>query len=411
MKKSAKLIFAIFITSAMLCGCNNITDNNSSIFEPQHSIVQQSSSQSEISVSSYTELSGNSENTYSVYNLEKKYFVNKLDDDMLEKFTTLYNAISNFQPYVSFENTISNEELDTLMYLLNYDCPELIHLSGTYFPEYISNNRAENVSAVTFEYIMSEEEYTDNIARLKQFFTDLKSLVGEKSEFEKEKYVYDLLFSNTIYNETDTLSGSACGVLLKGKGRCEALCKSFLWCMQELDIECMALLGEPKWEVEAVFSNHSWNIVKIDGNYYHLDLTVDNLPKAEDETSPVLYGFFNVDDTTISETHTINPIYESLGVPECNSTDANYHIMNGLYISEGSNTEEALSEILFAYFDNGLDNISVKFESYDDYCGIVESMDNYLPYFLQSISVSDYTYTTVHNDLAHTISFDVQITE
>ena len=411
MKNSLKFILAIFVTSAILCGCNNQTDNNSSVSDYQSSTIQQSSSEvseNSIDTSLYIESSETSVDTSSIYNFDKKYFVNKLDEDMLKNFVALYNAVSNFQEYVSFEQTITVNELDTLMYLLNYDCPELIQVSGDYFPEYISNDEITNVSAVTFQYIMNEDEYTDYMTQLNAFFDNLKTSVEGKSEFETEKYVYDLLFNNCVYNETDSLSGSVCGVLLKGKGRCESLSKSFLWCMQELDIECMAFLGEPLWESDSVYAKHSWNIVKIDGNYYHIDLTVDNIPTTENEINPAFYGFFNVDDSFISESHVIDPIYKELGLPECNSTDYNYHIMNNLYIGESTDIESDLDKILTENFDNGLENVSIKFSSYDDYCYITENIHDYTSNFLANISDIEYTYTNIYNDIAQTIIFDAE---
>lgn len=411
MKNSFKSISAILLISAVLCGCNDKTDSNSSVSDYQSSIVQQSSSESsessEISIDTYSDIesSETSIDTSNVYNFEKKYFVSKLDKDMLENFVSIYNAVSNFEEYVSFKQEIAEDELDTLMYLLNYDCPELIHVSGDYVPEYIDYNETTKVSGVTFEYIMTEDEYNSYMTQLTDFFDDLKNLLDGKSELEKEKYVYDLLFNSCVYNETDSLSGSVCGVLLEGKGRCESFSKSFLWCMQELDIECMALLGEPLWENDAIYSKHSWNIVKINGNYYHVDLTVDNIPTTDSGTNPAFYGFFNVDDKFISKSHAIDSIYKELGVPECNSNDCNYHIMNNLYVSEGTDVESALEEILTENFNNGLENISIKFDSYDDYCYVIENISYYTSDFLANISDVDYTYISMYNNVAQSIIF------
>lgn len=403
MKNSFKSMFAILLISVMLCGCNDKTDSNSSVSDYQSDSESSVDTFSDIEISensvddsSDIEVSETSVDTSAVYNFEKKYFVNKLNTDMVKNFISLYNAAVNFQEYVSFENAISSDELDILMYLLNYDCPELIHLSGNYFPEYI-NSECTNVSAVTLSYIMNQSEYDSNMKQLNTFFDNLKNTLSGKSELEKEMYVYNYLFDNCVYDEVDNLSGSVCGAVLKNKGRCEAFSKSFLWCMQELDIECMALLGKPKWNTNAIYANHSWNIVKIDGNYYHVDITVDNIRINDDETSVPFYAFFNVDDEFMLASHGINTLYNQLGVPECTSTDKNYHIMNNQYIDGSTDIQTALDKILTEKFETESESVSVRFKNSDDYDFIIENIDTYTE-----------NYNIIYNDLAYAIIFSVK---
>lgn len=49
---------------------------------------------------------------------------------------------------------------------------------------------------------------------------------------------------------------------------------------------------------------HTWNIVRINGQYYHLDATFDNtLGKNEDGLTSIRYDYFNLDDKNIFRDH------------------------------------------------------------------------------------------------------------
>lgn len=451
MKTGIKIILTAIVSATLLCGCNNQTGNptssgdsscTASTVSTPNSIVSETTSEptsepvfeSKVSettskttsensiIESSPENSTLSEPESSVtsaetsadvpfgYNFRNKYFVNELDERMLKNFTAAYSAVSDFERSVTFEKPINSDELDTIMFLLNYDCPELIQISGDYFPEY-SDFEQGFVSGVGFSYIMNEKQYTKATRQLDSFFAKLKKNASNKTELEKEKYVYDYIFNNCVYNETDTMSGSAYGALIKHKGRCEAICKSFMWCMRELGIECMCVSGEQNWNTESLYSSHSWNIVKINGEYYHLDLTVDSIPLENEEKCPPNYGFFNVDDDYISEGRNIYDLFTSLGVPKCNSLRYNYHIMNGLYVDGETDTEQDFDSILSEHFDNGLDNISVKFKNTSDFEFITENCDNLIISFLNSVSAEPFDYQYYYYDFSNTITINAEKTE
>ncbi|MDD6489686.1 MAG: transglutaminase domain-containing protein [Clostridia bacterium] len=469
MKTGIKIIFTAIISAALLCGCNNtaknptssdessntvsyISTNESSIqqstdnsivtestsTEPSESKVSETTSEPtsepvsettseptpessitessyEISVVSTPESSVTSTETSSYvppeYNFKDKYFVNKLDERMLKNFTYAYSAVSNFQRSVTFEKTITSDELDTIMFLLNYDCPELIQISGDYFPVY-SNFEEGTVSGVGFSYIMDKKQYKKASSKLDNLFEKIKKNTNGKTELEKEKYVYDYIFNNCIYNETDTMSGSAYGALINHKGRCEAICKSFMWCMRELGIECMSVSGDQNWNTESLYASHSWNIVKINGEYYHLDITVDKVQLENGEKYPANYGFFNVNDSFVSKGRKINNIFTSLGVPQCTAVKDNYHILNGLYIdATNNNVKDEFYSVLGEKFSSGSDSISIKFKYPSAFEKICNNCDNWIKDCLNNISGQPFDYIYYTDDFSNTITISVKIKE
>ncbi len=341
-----------------------------------------------------------------VYEMNKKYFVKRLDDTSAMVFLQMYDAVQNFEESVTFNEIIASDLLDSLMFLLNYDCPELIQLNGDYSPIY-ADDSCKTVSGVGFTYNMDREEYREYTDELYVFFENLKADIGNESDVEKEKYVYDMIFNTCVYDDTEKYSGTVYGTLINHIGRCEGISKSFLWCMRELDIECMCVSGTPKWETAALYSGHSWNIVKINGRYYQLDLTIDNIRETgnEDEKTYPNYGYFNVDDTFNDETHEVYGFYREFGLPECKSDKANYHKMNGLYICADEDIQERLTEIMENYFIDGkLDHISVKFENPAGLNRANQYINDWIQEFVESQGIGTYDYDSTYDEICRTIT-------
>ena len=343
-----------------------------------------------------------------IYELDTKYFVNKLDEDLLDIFVIMYDAVRNFERTVKFGREIPSDDLDTLMFLLNYDCPEFIQLNGDYEPIY-TDETYQNSSGVRLTYNMREETYEEYRNELCLFFENLKADLSEKTEIEKEKYVYDMIFENCIYNDKQAYSGTVYGTLINHISRCEGICKSFMWCMRELGIECMCVSGIPKWEADAEYSGHSWNIIKINGEYYQLDLTIDNLRLFESDVKYQNYGFFNVNDKFNDETHEIYDFYKQLGVPECISEKANYHTMNGLFIYADDDVEEQFKNILENnFFDETIDNVPIKFETLPAQNIAYAHLEQWLTDFFKEKEFSSFNYNTDYDEICRTITVYAQ---
>ena len=343
-----------------------------------------------------------------LYDYESKYFVSKLPEHLLREFIKMYKGAMGFKSSVNFSSSISEDDLEMLMYLLNYDCPELIHVSGDYYPHYI--NDENYVSSVGLSFCMSEKDYKKSKAELDKFFSELKDKLAFNSDIEKEKYVYDYIFDNCIYDESDILSGSVYGTLIRHKGRCEGFSKSFMWCMREVGVECMTVSGEQNWDNTALYPNHSWNIVKINGEYYNLDVTVDDIRMTEVVKTPANYGFYNVSDNYIKDNRKAEPLYKELGLPECNTMIENYHQKRDLFIYYDDFYRINLFKILSDNFDDKtLKPVSIKFYNSVDYEEAARSINDYVSEFLNDNSEKTFIYNTYCSDLSNTIVIEAEL--
>ena len=124
------------------------------------------------------------------------------------------------------------------------------------------------------------------------------------SEWDKEKYVHDFICENIRYDKLKKpYSHEIIGPLGHGVGVCEGIAKSVKVLCDALGVWCIiAICGNnPK---KGIKYRHTWNIVRINGQYYHLDATFDNtLDKNEDGSTSIRYDYFNLDDKNIFRDH------------------------------------------------------------------------------------------------------------
>jgi len=91
------------------------------------------------------------------------------------------------------------------------------------------------------------------------------------TDFEKVMTVHNYMVSNYEYDYTYSISGIQ--IMLTKKGVCNAYAHAFKHLMNTLGINCCYVSSDEM--------NHAWNLVEIDGNWYHIDLTWD-APSQDD---------------------------------------------------------------------------------------------------------------------------------
>lgn len=120
-------------------------------------------------------------------------------------------------------------------------------------PEY-----ANNVSPEDFEFIRSEiSEETEKI---------LLHIRHDMNDFEKVMTVHDYMVLNYQYDTTGIVNDIT--IMNGKKGMCMSYAFAFNHIMNQLGIESTYVSSEAM--------HHAWNLVKIDGNWYHIDVTWDD---------------------------------------------------------------------------------------------------------------------------------------
>ena len=116
-----------------------------------------------------------------------------------------------------------------------------------------------------------DEEYV----RICGLFDELEAEADPNwSAPEKVIYFHERLASSYTYEwDAEGLCYTAYGLLTNG----QSVCEGYAWAYNVL----MHDLGVESYVVTSKENDHSWNLVKIDGEYYHVDVTWDNTKAGE----------------------------------------------------------------------------------------------------------------------------------
>lgn len=113
----------------------------------------------------------------------------------------------------------------------------------------------------------------------------------EKSDLEKIRILYDYVMDNMEYvDQGKRYAHSPLGFLLYGEGVCQAYAVSLHMLFERVGLESRFIVGRIL-DVEPELSGHAWNMVKLEGSWYHLDATWD-----DDADHPDGYYFLKSDD-------------------------------------------------------------------------------------------------------------------
>ena len=112
--------------------------------------------------------------------------------------------------------------------------------------------------------------------------------VEELSQMEKALLACDYLVNNCVYNG-ENAGNSIYSALVEKNADSEGLSYAYVELCRQLGLDCRMISGQQNWQ------DHWWNIVKVDDEYYHLDLSLCMDGEYED-------GFL-LNDQTIWNTH------------------------------------------------------------------------------------------------------------
>ena len=160
-----------------------------------------------------------------------------------------------------------------------------------WYPTSVSYTYNEKTGYVTS---ISWENTYDDFSEIKKLKAEFEKYGKEAvnvcfkegmTELEKVISAHEYLTETVTYKNRDDMSFTAYSVLVRKEGVCQGYAYAFNYLMKHAGVEC--------YYVSSSKLNHGWNIVCLDGKYYHVDVTSDD--------GSVLYNGAEI--TTVRESH------------------------------------------------------------------------------------------------------------
>ncbi len=156
------------------------------------------------------------------------------------------------------------------------------------------------------------------------------------SDYARALWFHDWLIMNANYDYTYTYYYPD-GVLLHGTGVCQSYALAYEMLLKLVGIECLYVTGT------AGGGAHGWNLVKIDGEWYHVDCTWDDPGTGGEEH----HGYFCVPDAVMEKDHAWK--HEAQIMPESTGKDYMYVMRSG---ADTCQTQEDVIRILNKAVEN-----------------------------------------------------------
>jgi hypothetical protein len=208
----------------------------------------------------------------------------------------------------------------------NYD---IHYYFDSYQISYIKEGSSIKEVSILFEYSIDRESILRINREVENKINEIVDLIiiPGMTDLEKEIAVHNYIVNNTKYDEANYEKGTvpkeantAYGVLIKGVGVCGGYASAMNKLFSAVDIESMIISGEAG--ENGSYEAHAWNLVKLDGEYYHIDATWnDPIYTFNGVRKDVIhFDYFNLSDEEISKDHK----WDRDKYPECIATKYRY---------------------------------------------------------------------------------------
>lgn len=203
---------------------------------------------------------------------------NTLNADQRYLYDTIKYAADRGEKSVTFKKSYSKSDVEIAINAVISDDPYMVWFYGCSLGKY------ENKGYKSVNFTYDSATVNDRIGSVQLMDDYLKPVLDKASkmtsDIDKVKYIHDWL----IYSVNDGSAKSndshyhmAYSAIVDKKGVCSAYSNAFVYCMQKLGIVSTMLCGTT-WDG----SGHTWNMVKVGGDWYELDVYWDDvITKAE----------------------------------------------------------------------------------------------------------------------------------
>lgn len=296
------------------------------------------------------------------------YLFDQLNPEQQSCYIKIDNAIFSMQTGDVNIGDCSRKDFELVYQCVRRDRPEYFWLPVNY---------AWKGTGASFSVIFAESEsdWLYTAAERKKIEAEIKKVLIEFSgslpktatDYDLELFAHDWLAERVTYSKV-ALSDyekyedawNIKGAFIDGSIVCEGYTKAMQVLLNMLGVENTPATG-------VTDGPHMWNMVKLDGEWYHLDAT------SNDSDRDVRHFFFNVTDENLLCDRTIDPDISSLkdgdidevtfnfALPKATSIKMNYYVKNGTYVSSADKVSAVLADAVLKAMSDGKDFVEIGF--------------------------------------------------
>lgn len=285
----------------------------------------------------------------------------KFNKKQIKAFEQMCDGIRDYKSQIKLEKgAVSQEDINDFLSCVTRTLPEVHYLLDNY-GLYIDDDR--NLTEIDFNYSCTKEQGESEIYLLNQEVDRIVEKTNGWSDSDKVKYFHDQIILNCQYDSSSVNRYSAYGCLVEGKAVCEGYTKAMYMLCDRAGIPCIQIIGNGN--DNGIIESHTWNMVKINDNWYHVDTTWDD-PVTDMGNDYCQYDYFNLTDEEISKEHDVED-NKFLELPLAVSNEEDYFVKSGLFVKDNDDISLMFEKAIEKGLKESCRFISLKFQSREKY--------------------------------------------
>ncbi len=306
----------------------------------------------------------------------RRTFYESLSSDEQRAYQLLIDGFMAMAPKISLEGCkVPESRINVVWESAVSDHPEIFWVLRHYSYHYDAN---QIITEVEPHYNMDSEERARRQSAVDEAASALLSRIpAEMGDFDAALWLYELLADIMDYdsialqqqedrqkamkrqkiqdNAPDDLR-SIYGALVQRKAVCAGYAVAYQYLLQQIGIECLYVRGCIRDR-----GYHAWNIVNLEGDYYHVDVTWGDGSNtdARKHQKYMSYNYFCLTDAEIRLSRSIDRKPPS---PACTATACNYFVRKGLFF-EAYDHEAVKQSLLEQLKDPEATRLDLRFTS------------------------------------------------
>lgn len=341
----------------------------------------------------------------------------KTDRELYER---VLKAAEDFSPEVEVKDlSVSTEAVFNAVEFVRMDHPELFWLSKNEYFTVTSNTETDLSLKLTMSYNMTMEKARAREEEIRRAIAPfLAAVTPDMGDFDAVESIYNTIINLVDYDSVALLESkkqpktnkpddlrSIYGVFVKRKAVCAGYAMALQYLLNMLGMECIYIRGDtPR-------GYHAWNILKLEGDYYAMDITWGDGSDTDKTQSRegVGYNYFCVTDEIMKADHTPDVPFP---LPACTATRCNWHRHYNLWLKDY--TRKQVEEAAVRELKRGQSVISLRFETKQEADrAVADLVENKNAHSLLTGAAEkakvrlDLGYKWSRNDRANTVTFYV----
>ena len=291
----------------------------------------------------------------------EEYYYNNLPEGLHEIYREMYVHIMMNEDSGDIMSKVNADDFWKAYYAILADHPEIFWVGSS--AQIKESGLTKEVVSYSFETTVPTEARASMKENLEAAADNcIMQISADATDYQKIKYVYEYLNDTVEYSSGSADSQNIQSALLYRASVCAGYSKAFQYILNRMGLFCTYVTGTIKDG-----GDHGWNMVRIGGNYYYVDVTwgdpvfanrMDHIDSGQTKN----YNYLCCTEYDLFKTHVPS---DAIPLPSCTSDDYNYYKLNGFYYEyfDYNTIYNALMQSVW----NGNSSIVLKFGSQEAY--------------------------------------------